>query len=139
MAALARAPELVDSARRRGSNIGYLVTDTFAFGDDVPSTYVEFVDQMISQTPFQVVAEFFPGFRELDKFDHVGVLGRIPATIICGTEDKLTPIGHSRKLHSRIPGSTLVECDGAGHMVIMERHGQVNAALDQLISAAESA
>jgi pimeloyl-ACP methyl ester carboxylesterase len=136
---LARGHRMVDGVRRMGHAVATVATDTFAFGDDVPSTYVEFVDQMISQTPFQVVAEFFPGFRELDKFDHVGVLGRIPATIICGTEDKLTPIGHSRKLHSRIPGSTLVECDGAGHMVIMERHGQVNAALDQLISAAESA
>ena len=73
----------------------------------------------------------------MDKFESVGVLGAIPTTIICGTADKLTYVGHSRKLHSRIPGSTLIECEGAGHMVILERHGQVNAALDQLISAAE--
>ena len=32
-----------------------------------------------------------------------------------------------------IPGSVLLECDEAGHMVILERHGQVNAALDQLL------
>jgi pimeloyl-ACP methyl ester carboxylesterase len=83
-----------------------------------------------------VVAEFFPSFRALDKFDAVGTLGTIPTTVICGTEDRLTSVGHSRKLHSRIPGSTLVECPGAGHMVILERHGQVNAALDQLLSAA---
>ena len=29
----------------------------------------------------------------------------------------------------------LVEAEGAGHMVIMERHEQVNAALDQLLAA----
>ena len=49
---------------------------------------------------------------------------------------KLTSVGHSRKLHERIPGSTLIECDDAGHMVMIERHGQVNADLDQLLSAA---
>ncbi len=60
----------------------------------------------------------------------------MPTAIICGTADKLTSIGHSRKLHARIAGSTLLECEGAGHMVILERHDQVNAELDQLLSAA---
>ena len=72
----------------------------------------------------------------LDKFDVVEALARVPTTVICGTDDKITSIGHSRKLHDRIAGSTLLECEGAGHMVILERHDQVNAALDQLISAA---
>jgi pimeloyl-ACP methyl ester carboxylesterase len=48
----------------------------------------------------------------------------------------MTSIGHSRKLHAHIAGSTLLECEGAGHMVIMERHDQVNAELDQLLAAA---
>ena len=55
-----------------------------------------------SATPFEVVAEFFPSFRALDKFDAVEALGRVPTTIICGTADRLTSIGHSRKLHERI-------------------------------------
>jgi pimeloyl-ACP methyl ester carboxylesterase len=136
---LARGHRAVDGVRRLGRSIATVVTDAYAFGDAVPQSYVEFVDDMLSATPFQVVAEFFPGIRELDKFDHVGVLGRVPTLIICGTSDKLTSIGHSRKLHSRIEGSTLVECEGAGHMVILERHGQVNASLDQLLAAASSA
>lgn len=137
--ALARGHKAVDGARRLGRNVATVATDAFAFGDEVPASYVEFVDDMLSATPFQVVAEFFPGFRELDKFDYVGNLAAVPTTIICGTDDKLTSVGHSRKLHSRIPGSTLIECRGSGHMVILERHGQVNAALDQLLSAARVA
>ncbi|UDY24311.1 alpha/beta fold hydrolase [Nocardioides sp. Kera G14] len=133
---LARGHRMVDGVRRLGRGIATVATDTFAFGDEVPASYVEFVDDMLSATPFQVVAEFFPGFRELDKFDYVANLSGVPTTVICGTVDRLTSIGHSRKLHSRIPGSTLVECQGAGHMVILERHGQVNAALDQLLSSA---
>jgi len=136
---LARGHRAVDGVRRLGSSIAAIATDAFAFGDKVPSSYVDFVDEMIANTPFQVVAEFFPSFRDLDKFECVEVLGNVPTTIICGTADKLTYVGHSRKLHSRVRGSTLIECEGAGHMVMMERHGQVNAALDQLISAAEQA
>ena len=91
---------------------------------------------MLSSTPFEVVADFFPGFGSLDKFDHVEVFSRVPTSVVCGTADKLTSIGHSRKLHARIAGSHLVECDGAGHLVIIERHEQVNAELDQLLTAA---
>jgi pimeloyl-ACP methyl ester carboxylesterase len=133
---LARSHSVVDRLRRVGRSVAMVATDVFAFGDAVPAEYVDFVDDMLSATPFEVVAEFFPSFRGLDKFDAVEVLGRVPTTIICGTADRLTAIGHSRKLNSRIPGSTLLECEGAGHMAILERHGQVNAALDQLLSAA---
>ena len=115
-----------------------MATDRFAFGDEVPPGYVEFVDEMLSATPFEVVAEFFPSFGSLDKFDHVEALGAGP---------DLDHLRHRRpdhldralrKLHERIPGSRLLECQDAGHMVILERHDQVNAELDQLITAATS-
>jgi pimeloyl-ACP methyl ester carboxylesterase len=136
VATLARGHRQVDGLRRVGKSVATVATDLFAFGDEVPESYVDFVDRMLSATPFEVVAEFFPVFGELDKFDALAALQAVPTTIICGTEDKLTSIGHSRKLHSKLPDSVLVECDGAGHMVIMERHDRVNAALDQLIAAA---
>jgi pimeloyl-ACP methyl ester carboxylesterase len=98
---------------------------------------VEFVYSMLNSTPFAVVADFYPAFATLDHFDHLEPLSRVPTAIICGTEDKITSVGHSRKLHSRIPGSSLLECEGAGHMVLLERHKQVTAELDDLISLAQ--
>ena len=136
VATLARGHRTIDGLRRLGKSVATVATDLFAFGDDVPASYVEFVDEMLSSTPFEVVAEFFPNFGDLDKFHTIHALAEVPTTIICGTEDRLTSVGHSRKLHKKIEGSTLLECEGAGHMVIMERHDQVNAALDQLIAAA---
>jgi pimeloyl-ACP methyl ester carboxylesterase len=133
---LGRGHRAIDVARRLGKDFAMVATDLFAFGDEVPAAYVEYVDGMLSSTPFEVVAEFFPSFSGLDKFHAVEVLGRVPTAIICGTADRLTSIGHSRKLHARIAGSTLLECERAGHMVILERHAQVNAELDQLIAAA---
>ncbi|MEJ7832096.1 MAG: alpha/beta hydrolase [Nocardioides sp.] len=133
---LHRGHRAVDGLRRAGRAVAAVATDVFAFGEEVPREYVDFVDEMLSATPFEVVAEFFPSFGSLDKFEIVDVLGRVPTVIICGTADKLTSIGHSRKLHERIAGSRLLECDGAGHMVPLERHDQVTAELDQLITAA---
>jgi pimeloyl-ACP methyl ester carboxylesterase len=136
---LGRGHKAIDGLRRMGKDFAMVATDLFAFGDAVPAAYVEFVDRMLAETPFEVVAEFFPSFGSLDKFHAVEVLGRVPTAIICGTADRLTSIGHSRKLHAHIAGSTLLECEGSGHMVIMERHDQVNAALDQLLAAAAAA
>jgi pimeloyl-ACP methyl ester carboxylesterase len=134
VATLARGHRAVDGLRRLGRDVALVATDQLAFGDDVPASYVDFVDNMLAATPFEVVAEFFPGFSEMDKFDHVGALAKVPTTVICGTDDKLTSIGHSRKLHSRIDGSELVECHGAGHMVVLERHHEVNGELDRLLA-----
>jgi pimeloyl-ACP methyl ester carboxylesterase len=136
IAALARAPELVDSARRSGSNIGFIVADLFAFGKDVPAEQVEFLDEMLAGTSFDVLAEFFPTFTQLDKFEHLTVFQDVPTTIVGGTKDKLTSIGHSRKMARHLPGAELVECEGAGHMVIFEARDKVNAALDRLVEAA---
>ncbi|QZY28564.1 alpha/beta fold hydrolase [Nocardioides coralli] len=136
MAVLARGHRTVDGLRRAGQAVATVVTDRFAFGDDVPASYIDFVDEMLSATPFEVIAEFFPTFTSFDKFETIHALTEVPVTIIGGTRDKVTSIGHSRKLASRIPDAQLVECEGAGHMVIMERHEQVNAALDQLLAAA---
>ncbi len=136
MAGLALAPELVDRVRRRGSNIGFLVADQFAFGDDVPASYVEFVDNMLAATSFEVLAQFFPNFDTLDKFPVLEEFAHVPTYVIGGTKDVLTSIGHSRKMASRIPGSRLVECPGAGHMVILERKDRVNGVLEELVAAA---
>jgi pimeloyl-ACP methyl ester carboxylesterase len=133
---LARGHRTVDGIRRIGRSVAMVATDGLAFGDDVPLSYVEFVDGMLSATPFEVVAEFFPNFSALDKFEAVKALSVVPTSIICGTDDKLTSIDHSRKLHADIAGSTLLECQGAGHMVLIERHDDVNAELDRLLAAA---
>jgi pimeloyl-ACP methyl ester carboxylesterase len=136
VAVLARGHRAVDGLRRIGKSVAMVATDELAFGDGVPASYVEFVDAMLSATPFEVVAEFFPNFSTLDKFETVEALSVVPTSIVCGTEDKLTSIGHSRKLHAHIAGSHLLECEGAGHMAIMERHDDVNAELDRLLAAA---
>ena len=134
---LARSHRAVDGIRRLGKDVALVATAELAFGDEVPGSYVAFVDRMLSETPFEVVAEFFPGFSALDKFDAIGVLAKVPTVVICGTDDKLTSVGHSRKLTSRIGGSRLLEAEGAGHMVILERSEDVNAEIDRLLEEAE--
>ena len=140
IAALAKAPELVDSARRSGSNIGFLVADLFAFGGkDVPAAEVEFLDEMLAGTSFDVLAEFFPNFSELDKFEHLGRLRRRCRPRSSAAPRTSSPrSGTAARWPQQLPDAALVECEGAGHMVIFEARDQVNAALEDLVAAASS-
>lgn len=133
---LSRGHRAVDALRMRGNDLAKVVTDAYAFGDGVPDGYVDFVYDLLNLTPFEVVADFFPSFASFDTWAACATLGNVPTSIMGGTSDKITSIGHARKLHARIHGSDLLECDGAGHMVIMERYAQVNAELNQLFGHA---
>ena len=75
LAALNRIPEAGGAGRQAGSDLGYVVTRRMAFGSDVPASYVEFVSEMLAETPLEVVADFYPTFAELDEyaaFEHPG-------------------------------------------------------------------
>jgi pimeloyl-ACP methyl ester carboxylesterase len=129
---------LLELARRSGSAIAFRVIREFAFGDTrVPPSYVRFVDSMIASTPLSVLVEFIPEFDALDKFHVVEAFSSVPSWVVCGTDDKLTSIGHARKLNSRIADSRLLELDGGGHMSMMEFRDRVNAALTELFEAAD--
>ncbi len=66
-----------------------------------------------------------------NQFDVMGEVDRLslPALVICGTEDRLTPVKFSQYLHDRIRGSELVLVEGAGHMVMIEQPQATNAAI----------
>jgi pimeloyl-ACP methyl ester carboxylesterase len=129
---------LLELVRESRSAVGLWIVRQFSFGSGpVPISHVAFVDKMINETPLKVLVEFLPQFDALDKFHVLEAFTRVPTLIACGTEDKLTSIGHSRKLHSRIPGSELLELDGTGHMSIMESADEVDERLEALFAEAD--
>ena len=124
----------IDKARRVSRPVGLVATNQLGFGDGVRGEYVEFVDRMLTATPFEVLAAFYPNLATLNKHSVVPVLAAVPVSIVCGTYDQITAIHHSQALHDLLPNSTLVECPGAGHMLMVERHEVVNEALDKLVA-----
>ena len=128
----------LELARQRGSALSLWVIQEFAFGKGkVPPEQVVFLDDMIASTPLKVLVEFIPQFDALDKFTVVSSFERVPTWIMCGTADKLTSIGHSRKLHQHIDGSHLVELEGGGHMPIFEFSDTVDENLGELFREAD--
>ncbi len=70
-----------------------------------------------------------------DGFDVMGELDQIevPALVICGREDRLTPVKYAEYLRDHIPNATLKAIDGAGHMVMLEQPEEVNRAIEDFL------
>ncbi|MGH2495762.1 MAG: alpha/beta fold hydrolase [Ktedonobacteraceae bacterium] len=71
-------------------------------------------------------------------FDCMARLSEIhlPTLIICGTEDRLTPVKYSQYLREHIAGSSLRLISDAGHYVMREQPQQVNQAIEEWLARA---
>ena len=60
-------------------------------------------------------------------YDASGSVTKItrPALVICGADDRLTPLRHSQLLANRIQNAELRVVPGAGHMVTLEKPGEL--------------
>ena len=70
-------------------------------------------------------------FQACDAFDITARLGeiRIPALVIGGSEDQMTPPKYADDLEAHLPRARRVRIEGAGHMVHAERPREVNEAI----------
>jgi pimeloyl-ACP methyl ester carboxylesterase len=133
-----RRAAMLESGRRRGGDLAYLLTRRFAFGGDVPPSLVDFMERMVAHTPVDVMTEFFDTFLSHDKLEALDVLREVETLVLCGDKDLLTPPRNSREMAEALPDAELLLVPGAGHMVILERPAVVNGALRELFERASA-
>ena len=133
MASLNRIPELVEGARQAGSDLGYVVTRRMAFASEVPSSYVEYVSEMLAGTPLEVVADFYPAFHELDEYAALAGIGVVPTVVVGGEDDMFTPVAHMDKITEQLPDAVSLRLQKCGHLGMIEHYEAVNEVLDDLL------
>jgi pimeloyl-ACP methyl ester carboxylesterase len=136
---LGKRAALVDHGRRVGGDIAFLATRQLAFGSNVSPSVVEFMEQMVAGTPFDVIADFYADFKNHDKLAALTTLDGLPTLVLCGERDKITPADHSRSIVDSLPGAELVIVPATGHMVMLERPAVLTAHLRVLMSRATRA
>jgi pimeloyl-ACP methyl ester carboxylesterase len=115
-------------------DVGLLLTRRFSFGTVQASpALVRFVGTMLSSTPLDVFAEFFPEFDRHDKEAALPVFRACPTVIVAGDADLVTPADHSRAMAAVLPEAEVTIVPDAGHMVMLEFPDQVNGALRRLV------
>lgn len=108
----------------------------FSFGPEAPGELRQEAKHLRLRVPVEVVGG---DYHACDKFDVMDLLGNIavPTLIICGTEDKMTPVKYSQYIHSRIPGSRLELIPGAGHDVMLEKPAEFNRVVQGFLDSLE--
>jgi pimeloyl-ACP methyl ester carboxylesterase len=128
---------LVERGRRVSADLAFLTTRLIGFGDgDVSPDTVAFLEQMIRDTPIEVVARFCQALLSCDMRDSLPVLGTVPVTVVVGEKDRLIAARLGIELAAEIPGARLVWVPGAGHALILERPDVVNRAITELLARA---
>ena len=104
------------------------------YGPGSPEKLIKWgLEHLLSQQPEVVLADL----RACDTFDRMDDIAQIkePALLICGSEDTMTPPKYSRYLAEKLQRATLRIVDKAGHMVMVEKPFEVNAAILKFLAA----
>jgi len=107
---------------------------SFAYGQNTPPRLKELALREISATSPVV---WFKDFSACKRFDVTPRLSEIqlPALILAGTEDLLTPLKYSRLLECGLPKARMSEIEGAGHMLMLEKPEIINKHIIDFVSS----
>ncbi|MDX6738355.1 alpha/beta hydrolase [Actinocorallia sp. A-T 12471] len=134
---LSRRGALVDSSRKIGADLAFWVIRRMGFADrSVSPTVVDFVERMIRATPFEVIAEFYPTLIGHDKRAALAVLDKVPALVMTGDADLLTPAAQGAQIAEGLSDVAYDAVETAGHLLPMEHHARVTAAIRTLAARA---
>ncbi|MFD4366587.1 alpha/beta fold hydrolase [Rhodococcus sp. NPDC058521] len=89
---------------------------------------------LADSTSVVTMVSFLQSFIEFDERETLAELAHIPALVLCGTEDPMTPFEHSLAMAARLPLAELVSVNGGGHSVILDRADEVASAVSALLS-----
>lgn len=137
LSAAARQADFIESVRRSGSDLGYVLTKRFSFSrPDISPSLVEFVSAMIASTPVGVLADFMPHFGTLDERAALASFTSVESLVIGAANDQMTPVRHSRQIIASLADAAYVEIPEAGHMVMLEHPELITAHLRALLARA---
>jgi pimeloyl-ACP methyl ester carboxylesterase len=120
----------VDRARVVSSDLAWLITRRYGFGEAKPSpSLVTFVEHMNSKTPVETLTKYLHTLYTHNRFPALSVLKGVPVLVLVGTRDYLTPVTHSEEILRHLPEAELVKIDNSGHVVMLEKADEVNEAL----------
>lgn len=113
-------PEILalTSRQDRYHEAAELVTK-WSFSENVDTRVRDLAQERLKEVAAKVVHSDFLACDSFDLMQQVKSI-KVPALVICGEEDQLTPVKYSRFLSEHIEGADLFLVPGAGHMVMLE-------------------
>lgn len=125
---------LIERGRATTRDAVWLVTRVVGFArKDVPAPLVDYLDEMLTGTSIEVIADFVPGILAHDEVASLPALAGIPTLILAGDSDHITPPVQSQFMADALPEAEYVLVERAGHLAPMEAAEETNEALRRLL------
>ena len=133
----ADSPERAEQRRSQRASVR-LPGKFHGFGDALMRSYIDasrlddyVLVQRVRDMTARLGAEVFLRQSALERSDGHDVLAgyRDPLLIVCGANDRITPLAVSEEMHALVPHSQLVVVPDCGHLAPMEKPDEVSAAM----------
>ncbi len=105
----------------------------WSFSPSSPQRLKELAAQRMVETRQTVLNGDFLACQGFDVSERLAEI-QLPALVICGEQDKMTPVRHVQFLADHLPQGRLEIVPGAGHMVMLEQPLLVAALLREFLS-----
>jgi pimeloyl-ACP methyl ester carboxylesterase len=122
------APALLEATRQTPEAARSMLAEWSMLPQNIPTTWPAIAsDQQSDQSSM-----LYRDLAACNAFDCMDRLYEIqkPALILCGAQDRLTPVKYSEYLHRHLANSTLQIIDQAGHYVMREQPDAVNGNIE---------
>lgn len=106
-------------------DLAYLAARATNFGPNASPSLVDYVAEVGARAPVEVWTDLVGSLIEMDLSDALANV-TVPALVLVGDVDRLTPPVSARALARRLPDAELVVLEGSGHCSMLERHERFN-------------
>lgn len=131
----ATSPERAAAMRARPQELSERGADAFAASRSGRLVAPECPSEVAEAVRAEMARVRLPGYRAAAEFMAVTDTGAllpslaVPTLVLVGEHDQVTGVPESRLLADRIPGAQFASIPGAGHAAVVERPGEVAAAI----------
>jgi pimeloyl-ACP methyl ester carboxylesterase len=88
--------------------------------------------RQLLECPAEIMHGDFSACDEYSVMDNLAGI-ELPALVLCGTNDLLTPPKYSQFLYENMPAASLEMIEDAGHMVMLEQPGRVGESIHRFV------
>ncbi|WP_238006089.1 alpha/beta hydrolase [Dactylosporangium sp. AC04546] len=106
------------------------------FGHRVDTSWVALTTSMVGNARLCAIGGFRPAVDLHHRVESLAAMRGLPAAVLVGSADRLTPVACADTIASELPDAELVVCADAGHMLPIERPDSVTDAIVSVIRRA---
>lgn len=131
-----RVPMAASQVYVTSTDLSFLLTREIGLWRGAEARYVDFTEQLLLDSDFAMITGVVGPILQLDEDESLECIAA-PTYVVCGTQDRITPVGLSRRMADRCAAAEMVELPGVGHMTPLEAAHAVNVLLAEVASRAE--